>query len=127
MNSYDLTKRDPMHNLPPGYFFSRYNDEFLAEIWSFLEVEEQVRLLEFTCSKIIVPTCVKYHQYKKIQAQRPDLLHYVKKLEFYHGDLTILPELPPNLVELFCHNNWLFSLTKLPGTLKKLYCDFSNL
>ncbi len=43
-------------------------------------------------------------------------------LNYYNNQLTKLPDLPPNLTELFCYNNQLTELPDLPSTLTHLFC-----
>jgi len=48
------------------------------------------------------------------------------KLSCAYCQLTILPELPKTLKNLFCYNNQLTSLPALPAALEKLDCSNNN-
>ena len=53
----------------------------------------------------------------------------VEVIDLSHKGLTVLPNLSKftNLTKLFCYNNQIEKLDKLPDTLKKLYCDHNKI
>ena len=67
-------------------------------------------------------------EFKFIIAQyTPSEKNRIITLSIAGNNLTNLPDLPPNLQELYCYENKLISLPKLPITLNKLSCANNEL
>jgi len=62
-----------------------------------------------------------------ISAYTPSEINRIIGLSVIGNNLTKLPDLPPNLQELYCYNNNLTSLPDLPATLNILSCANNQL